>query len=261
MSADVTKAVIVIAAGNGDGFLSSILPAGGIQAKFDLGLEWSNERGLTFRGAGSLDATIPVGLSIRDVLTVPTIHLGLYPSDAALLAEVSANVGLSLGPVRVAIERIGIMTAVTFPEQGGNLGPADLDMSFKPPNGSAWRSTPRWWWAAVSCVSIPRRENTAAMLQLEIAEKIAVKAIGLLTTRMPDGAKGYSLMVIIIAEGFAPIQLGYGFALTGIGGLLAINRTFDEEALRAGLKNHTLDSVMFPKDPDPQRPADHQQPE
>ncbi len=56
-------------------------------------------------------------------------------------------------------------------------------------------------------------------------------------------------MVIIIAEGFAPIQLGFGFALTGIGGLLAINRTFDEEALRAGLKNHTLDSVMFPKDP------------
>ena len=37
--------------------------------------------------------------------------------------------------------------------------------------------------------------------------------------------------------------------LTGIGGLLAINRTFDEEALRAGLKNHTLDSVMFPHDP------------
>ena len=37
--------------------------------------------------------------------------------------------------------------------------------------------------------------------------------------------------------------------MTGIGGLLAINRTFDEDALRAGLKNHTLDSVMFPKDP------------
>ena len=66
---------------------------------------------------------------------------------------------------------------------------------------------------------------------------------------MPDGAKGYSLMVIITAEGFTPIQLGMALRLTGIGGLLAINRTFDEDALRAGLKNHTLDSVMFPKDP------------
>ena len=41
--------------------------------------------------------------------------------------------------------------------------------------------------------------------------------------------------------------------------MLAINRTFDEEALRAGLKNHTLDSVMFPARPHPQRAADSQQ--
>ena len=249
MSADVTKAVIVIAAGNGDGFLSSILPAGGIQAKFDLGLEWSNERGLTFRGAGSLDATLPIGLSIRDVLTVPTIHLGLHASDAGLLAEVSANVGLSLGPVQAAIERIGITTAVSFPERGGNLGVADLDISFKPPTGVG----------VVVDASVvvgggflrfdPEKGEYSGILQLEIAEKLAVKAIGLLMTRMPDGAKGYSLMVIITAEDFAPIQLGYGFVLTGVGGLLAINRTFDEEALRAGLKNHTLDSVLFPQDP------------
>ncbi len=249
VSADVTKAVIVITAGNGDGFLSSILPAGGIQAKFDLGLEWSNERGLTFRGAGSLDATLAVGLSVLDVFTIPTIHLGLYSSDAGLLAEVSANVGLSLGPVQAAIERIGITTAVSFPERGGNLGPVDLDVSFKPPTGLG----------VVIDASVvvgggflrfdPEKGEYSGVMQLEIAETIAVKAIGLLTTRMPGGAKGYSLMVIITAEGFAPIQLGYGFVLTGIGGLLAINRTFDEAALRAGLKNHTLDSVMFPKDP------------
>ena len=66
---------------------------------------------------------------------------------------------------------------------------------------------------------------------------------------MPDGAKGNSLLVIITAGDFKPIPLPLGFKLTGIGGLLAINRTFDEEALRAGLKNNTLDSVMFPKDP------------
>ena len=75
LSADVSSSALVIAPGDGDGFLSSILPAEGLQAKFDLGLAWSNERGLTFRGAGSLDATLPVGLSIRDVVTVPTIHL------------------------------------------------------------------------------------------------------------------------------------------------------------------------------------------
>ena len=95
----------------------------------------------------------------------------------------------------------------------------------------------------------PQKEEYSGVLQLEIAEKISVKAIGLLTTRLPDGSKGYSLVLIIFVEGFTPIQLGFGFALTGIGGLLAINRTFNEDALRTGLKNHTLDSVMFPHDP------------
>ena len=108
---------------------------------------------------------------------------------------------------------------------------------------------PRWWSGGGFLSFDPEKQEYSGVLQLEIAEKISVKAIGLLTTRMPDGGKGYSLVVIIFAEGFTPIQLGFGFALTGIGGLLAINRTFDEDGLRAGLKNHTLDSVMFPKDP------------
>ena len=249
LSANVSSSAIIIAPGDGDGFLSSILPSEGLQAKFDLGLEWSNERGLTFRGAGSLDATLPVGLSIRDVLTVPTIHLGLYTNDAALLAEVSANIGLSLGPVRAAIERIGITTTMTFPERGGNLGVAELDFRFKPPNGLGLAIDASVVVGGGFLRFDPEKGEYSGILELEIAEKLAVKAIGLLITRMPDGAKGYSLMVIITAEDFAPIQLGYGFTLTGIGGLLAINRTFDEEALRTGLKNHTLDSVMFPQDP------------
>ena len=66
---------------------------------------------------------------------------------------------------------------------------------------------------------------------------------------MPDGSRGFSLVVIIAAEGFPPIQLGFGFTLTGIGGLLGINRTCNEEFLRAGLKNKTLDDVLFPADP------------
>ena len=66
---------------------------------------------------------------------------------------------------------------------------------------------------------------------------------------MPNNVKGFSLLITITAEDFKPIPLPLGFRLTGIGGLLAINRTFAQDVLRAGLKNHTLESVMFPKDP------------
>lgn len=50
----VSSSAIVIAPGDSDGFLSRFLPADGLQAKFDLGLAWSNERGFTLSGAGGL---------------------------------------------------------------------------------------------------------------------------------------------------------------------------------------------------------------
>src|SRR4026207_599159 len=35
----------------------------------------------------------------------------------------------------------------------------------------------------------------------------------------------------------------------GLGGVVAITRAFDEEAMRAGLRNKTLGTLLFPKDP------------
>ena len=63
----------------------------------------------------------------------------------------------------------------------------------------------------------------------------------MLTTRLPGGAPGYSLLVVVSAE-FPPVQLGLGFRLVGVGGLLGINRTVAVEALRAGLKTGALDA-------------------
>ena len=248
ISADVSKSAIVIAPGDGDGFINSILPAEALRAEFDLGVAWSNERGLAFRGAGSLDATLPVGLSIGGV-TLSTVYLSLQPRDASVLAEISASVGVSIGPVDAVVDRVGIAAAVTFPESGGNLGVANLDFGFKQPNGVGLSIDE----AAVSGGGFlyldPAKGQYAGVVQLSIEGGINVTGLGLIETRLPDRAKGYSLMIIIVAEDFKPIPLGLGFNLTGIGGLLAINRTFAEEVLRSGLKNHTLDSTLFPQDP------------
>ena len=43
------------------------------------------------------------------------------------------------------------------------------------------------------------RGEYAGVLELSIAEVVSVKAIGLITTRMPDGSKGFSLLIIITA--------------------------------------------------------------
>ncbi len=42
---------------------------------------------------------------------------------------------MTLGPIQASVDRIGLAAHLSFPISGGNLGPADLAISFKPPNG------------------------------------------------------------------------------------------------------------------------------
>jgi hypothetical protein len=244
VSIDVSRAAIVIAAGDGDGFLSSVLPKDGLQTKFDLGVAWSNSGGLRFKGAVGLDATLPIGMSVGGVVTIPTVHLLLQANDSELIAEVSMGIGVLIGPVQAVVDRVGITSHIAFPKDGGNLGPADLTFSFKPPSGIGLGVDA----AGVSGGGFIKRDEIkheySGMLQLEFANW-ALQAFGLITTQMAGG-DGYSLLAMIDAD-FPPMQLGWGFTLNGVGGLLAVHRTASVDALRAALKADTLGTVLFPK--------------
>ena len=86
------------------------------------------------------------------------------------------------------------------------------------------------------------KSEYGGVFQLEIA-KIGVTAIGLI------GTNPFNL-VIVIGVRFAPkIELGYGFTLNGLGGILAIERTLDSLALADGLKNDVVGQLLFPADP------------
>jgi hypothetical protein len=243
LSMGVTKVDVVILPGDGDGFLSSILPQNGLRANFDLGLSWSNTSGFAFSGSAGLDATLPVGLSIGGSVTIPSIHLGLQVSDAALLAEISAGVGVSIGPIQAVIDRVGINTALNFPSTGGNLGVADLGFSFKSPSGVGLSIDA----AGISGGGFLDFDGSAhqysGVLQLKFND-LTLQAFGLITTQVA-GNSGYSLLALIDAD-FPPVQLGWGFTLNGVGGLMAANRTANVDALRSSLKANKISSVLFP---------------
>jgi hypothetical protein len=250
--ADAGGAALVVVPGDGDGFLQQVLPRDGLRAEFEAGIGWSKRKGVFFRGSASLEATLPLNLVIGP-LSVQQIHVGLRAQEE-LNAELSATAGLNLGPVHAAIERLGMQAKVEFPEDGGNLGPADLEMVFKPPSGAALSIDAGAVTGGGFLLFDPENEQYAGGLHLEF-ERLTLNAMGLLTTRMPDGSRGFSLLVIVQASGFAPIQLGFGFTLNGVGGLLAINRTVAVDVLRAGVRNKTLDPILFsPDDPTPRAP-------
>lgn len=85
-------------------------------------------------------------------------------------------------------------------------------------------------------------EEYGGVFDLQFA-KFGVTAIGLL------GTDPFSF-VIVIGVHFAPkIELGYGFTLNGLGGILAIQRSVDTAALRDGLKTDIVGQLLFPSDP------------
>ena len=252
---EIGSAALVVSPGNGDGFLQKVLPEEGLRTEFELGIGWSKLKGLHFKGAAALEATLPVQADLLGVLKVNSVYLALKAAEERVTAALGATVTVTLGPVTAVVERMGLQADLSFPEAGGNLGLAQLDFDFKPPSGAALKVDAGVAVGGGYLFFDPRAEQYAGVLQLELGGKVAVKAVGLLTTRMPDGSPGFSLLLIITAEGFGSIQLGFGFTLEGVGGLIGVNRTVYVEALRGGIKTGVLDSILFPSDPARNAPA------
>lgn len=246
---EIGKAALVISPGDGDGFLQETLPPDKLRVEFDLAMGWSKSQGFFFRGSGGLEGTIPVNLLIPGFAYIDSVYLAVQPTEAAVHCITALTAIIKLGPFIVTIERLGMAAAFTFPGTGGNLGPVNMSLAFKPPDGAGLAIDAGVVTGGGYLFFDPKTEQYAGILLLEINETIMVKAIGLLATRLPDGSKGFSLLVMITVEDFPPVQLGFGFTLNGIGGLFGVNRTLSLEALQTGLKNGTLDSILFPVDP------------
>lgn len=253
----------VISSDECDGFVAEVMPgqkttpeanhppAKETRISINLGLGISSERGFYLTGGTGLQAVIPIGKTVGPA-TIQQLLLKLAPTTdpkpARMTAEASAAISAKLGPVTATVDQIGLRALVPFARN--DQGKWDFSVGFKAPTGVGLKIDS----ASVSGGGFlfydTERAQYGGVVELEFTKShLALKAIGLISTRLPGGAKGFSMVVIITAEGFKPIPLGLGFSLTGVGGLVAINRTFNEDAVREGIKTHALERVLFPQDP------------
>lgn len=247
---DVEKVELIIDHSNTDGFLSKIF--GNDPQKFMFGgsLAWSSKTGLTFGGRAGLIRTIPVNRTIG-LVEIQDLLYGIEATENSIDLILAVSGKFTLGPFAASIAEVGAklsMVPLRDDQPTGTFGSLDLRFEFKPPTGIGLKIDASVVTGGGYLYFDHSTELYAGILQLEIKGGISIKAIGLLTTRLPDGSKGFSLLVILAAE-FPPIQLGFGFTLNGLGGLFGANRTMSLDVLRAGIKNRALDSIMFPRNP------------
>lgn len=228
-----------------DSFLASLIPLK-LSVNFDFGVGWSASNGFFFEGNASPTLTIPLHDSVGP-FNLDTLYVALdIGKGDTLPVELSLTGSGSLGPFSVSVDRIGLELAIAFHK--GNLGPLDFSLGFKPPNGLGMDLDAGLIAGGGYLFIDQQHHRYAGILECSIADIVQVKIIGVLDTVLPDGSSGFSLLLVITTD-FPPVQLSFGFTLNGVGGIGGINRTMALDALRAGLRAHQLNTILFPTDP------------
>ena len=163
------------------------------------------------------------------------------PTAGGLRFEASLAASVRLGPITASVDRVGFELIV---DTEGGTPP---HVGFKAPSGVGLVIDASIVTGGGYLYHDPAKQQYAGVVQLDF-KGITLQAVGLLTTQLPGGREGFSLLVMISAD-FLPIDLGLGFRLTGVGGVLGYQRTVAVDALRAGLKQGVLDNVLFPANP------------
>lgn len=231
---------------DGDGFLQKILSGLDVNAEAALAFGLSMRNGFYFRGGATFELDFPLHIDLGP-LHLNGVRFALEPSNEKFKLQAGVTVRLDIGPLKAVVENIGIKADLLLKQ--GNLGPMDLSIGFKPPNGVGLMVDAAVVKGGGYLYFDFDKEEYAGVLELSIAEIVTVKAIGLITTRMPDGSKGFSMIIIITAEFGTGIQLGFGFTLIGVGGLLGLNRTMVVDAISGGIRTGAINNIIFPADP------------
>ncbi|MFK8008018.1 MAG: DUF6603 domain-containing protein [Saprospiraceae bacterium] len=219
-------------------------------AETELKMEWSD--GLKIESeSGSVSTKIRVGKKVLNFLIINEIGIELETfnetNKKGVGTAITLDGGIELGPITGIIEGIGLEIEATIDSsKNGNLGLLDLKPVFRPPTGISI-SIDSEGFSGGGYLSIDGNKYVG-IVNLNFKNKINFTAIGIITTTLEDGEKGFSILLLITVEGIS-IQLGMGFMLTGIGGIIALNRSMNVDALRAGVKSGALTSLMFPQDP------------
>lgn len=242
------EAEIRLEAGSADGFLSKLMPKP-LATKVSLTAGYDVKTGFYLQRGGGLAVELPVGLSLGGVVTILAVGAALKAAKDTEVGQQILSLGLTgkakLGPLGVTVEGLGTDLKGGLPT---DLSSTDgLTAAFKRPTGLGLSLEAGPFSGGGYISHDPDKGQYVGALSLDI-DQIGLSAFGILDTQMPDGGDGYSLLVTVAGR-FAPIPLGFGFTLSGVGGLLGLHRDVDIAVLKQMVRAGTAGDILAPKDP------------
>lgn len=228
------------------GPLASILPAIG-PIPLDLDVALDPAVGVSLGGSTTLRTRLVAGAAGRQALDL-VLDLGSGPGGAlsvAARATTALDVSLPGMPVELHVEDLGLTLPFAFGpgvlsgfDPAGVLpkfpGGASVDLALPIVAGSGFLEEVGGEYAGGLAVELP---------------PLSAQAFGLLAP--PHGDVPLSFLVLLGAT-FPPpgIQVGFGFAISGIGGVVGVNRRIDRDALGRAVADGSAAGLLFPRDPE-----------
>ena len=236
----VRKGKLVIALGKADAFLRQ-LPGGNVEIPFEIAAIVDTSAGLRFEGGTSIKVNLPVSASLFGVFTIQFLELELVLEQSTKL-ELRGGFSLKLGPFAASVDRAGM--AIDLAAIGDNS--YDQLVSFAPPKGIGLILDAGVVKGGGYLFIDSQRGEYAGALELKFLT-FSIKAIGLLSTKRPDGSEGWSLLLFVFGQ--FNIHIAFGIFWTGVGGMIGLHHRADVDALTTGMRTGALDDILFPENP------------
>ncbi|MGH3921589.1 MAG: DUF6603 domain-containing protein, partial [Pseudonocardiaceae bacterium] len=239
--------------GDGDSFLASVLGALELEVPLELSLRASSRSGVTLGGSVGFEITVPLDVKIGPVQLTELalgLRVGVDAGTTVAVLEAALNASVALGPFTLAIDGIGAVAELEHPASESalaRLGELGLDVRFLPPTGLGFSVEAPLTSGGGRLAVYPEIGRYEGVLAIDIAA-VGIQAMTVIDSAVAGEPDGWTFFASLTAR-FPGIPLGFGFTLTGVGGLVALNRAVDGEALALGLRDGAADALLFPDDP------------
>jgi hypothetical protein len=192
-----------------------------------------------------LALTVPLNKTLGPV-TLEAIHVALAREAERASLLLGLTGGVALPALAARFENAGLALYAEAAEDGVAGGLA-LTAGFKPPDAVGFVADIGGVVTGGGYVGHdPALGRYTGALQLEALE-VGLAAIVVVDTKLPGDPDGWALFCSLSLT-FPGVPLGFGFFLSGVGGLVALNRTLDVEGFASGLQSGAVDAVLFPDD-------------